>query len=162
MSRADIGFAAIGVAGVIAWALIGFGHALGRPDYDPNELAKDGPFRASRKWLHAQKVMTACTVYAIALAILLAADMSLRSFRIAAFVGAVGPLLFSKVRELVAPTDPDRHTLGEMALDAVTDGCLYGFVWILHALILRDWRLAVVDAIIFAALYRLCRNGARP
>lgn len=135
---------------------------IGRPDYDPWEVAKDGPFRAPRVWLHVQKVMTSCTVYAFALTIVLGTGITARSFHAAAVIAFAGPLLVSKVRELIAPTDPDTHTLGEMVLDDFTDGALYSVPFVLNRIVLGHWTAAVINLAVIVVVYRVCRNGARP
>lgn len=134
---------------------------LGRADYDPNEIAKDGPFRAPRKWLHVQKVMTACTVYAIALS--LAHALGIRGAgEYAAIVAVLGPLAFSGLREAIDPTDPDTHTVGERLLDKFTDGALYAVPMVLELFAMRRPIAAVIALAVLAIVYRVCRNGARP
>lgn len=135
---------------------------LGRADYDPNEIAKDGPYRAPRKWLHFQKVTQACTVYAITFAVLRALHVSIDPSQAAATLALLGPLLFSEARERIAPTDPEKHSVALQLLDKATDGACYAVPIVLELLASgRPIAAAIVAGVLFT-VYRVCRNGARP
>lgn len=135
---------------------------FGRADYDPNEVAKDGPFSAPRKWLHVQKVLIGVTVYASIRASLAGLHFPGDAGLSAAILAPSGILLFASIREAVAPTDPNHHTAGEHVTDGITDGALYSGGVVLEAIGRGHWLAAIGSAVIIVALYRMCRNGARP
>lgn len=137
---------------------------VGRKDYDPAEVAKDGPFRAPRVWLHVQKILIGCTVYAVGLAVFLGLDWSPWGDYgdAASAIAVLGPLLFAIVREHVAPTDPDKHTWAEHATDTFTDGALYSIPVVLEYVAGGQIFAAGLYLSAIIATYRLCRNGARP
>lgn len=162
--QAYMGFSlmiAAGIAGAIIYGATGSLPTFGRPDYDPNEIAKDGPFRAPRKWLHVQKILIGCTVYAVALSIFRALELA-DAGKIAATCSAFLPIIFSGIREAIAPTDPDRHTLGEHLCDTFTDGALSCVPIVLEVYAEGRWIAAASTFVVLAIVYRVCRNGARP
>lgn len=134
---------------------------FGRADYDPHEIASDGPFTAPRVWLHFQKILVGLSVYAVANAIVFGV-MPTRFPWWLAF--AVGPAIniAATVLELIRRTDPRPHTIGEHVTDGITDIALYSVPAVLYYVHLGLWFMAAVFAAFLYLLYRSCRNGARP
>lgn len=135
---------------------------FGRADYDPNEVVKDGPFRAPRKWQHVLKVLIACTVYACVLTVGRALDWHADVGQFAAIVALFGPLAFSEIRERVAPTDPDKHSAALQLFDKLADGACGAVPIVLELFASGRPIAAVITAGAVFAVYRMFRNGARP